>query len=241
MSPLTPDPVANTLPTSSTDVAAPFASSDTETQSSPSVIRDIIPHHGTTYVWAWFDDPDEAENVNRYRPGGYHPTHIGDKFHNDKYVVVNKLGHGTSSTVWLAQNTLIDGEYVALKILTADASKTTNEHNIRAHLQSKSNPQHPGHAYVASSLGWFCFSGPNGYHLCLVGEVVGCNLQKCKQIGLPTWTFPIKVSRAIAAQVILGLTYLHSLGVCHGGIAISRDFDHQQLLTTPVVSRSESQ
>ena len=82
-------------------------------------------------LWAWFEEPEEVENVNRYRPGGYHPTHIRDKFHNDKYVVVNKLGHGTSSTVWLAQNTLIDGEYDALKILTAEASKTTNEHTIR--------------------------------------------------------------------------------------------------------------
>ena len=228
MSPLTPDPIAGTLPTSSTD------------QYSPSTKREIIPHHGTIYTWAEFDNPDELENVNRYRPGGYHPTHIGDKFHNDKYLVVHKLGHGTSSTVWLAQNALIDGEYVALKILTADASKTTNEHHIGAHLQSNGNPQHPGHAYVASSLDWFCFSGPNGRHLCLVGEVVGCDLQKCKDICLPTWTFPIETSRAIAAQVILGLTYLHSLGLCHGGIAISKAFDHQQLLTT-VVPRSESQ
>lgn len=94
---------------------------------------------------------------------------------------------------------------------------------------------------MASSLGWFCFSGPNGRHICLVGEVVRCDFQKCKDIGLSTWTFPIETSRVIAAQAILGLTYLHSLGLCHGGIAISKAFDHQQLLTTPVVPRSESQ
>lgn len=185
---MTPETVAWALHTSSTNVAAPFSSSDEDhetLQSLPSDIREIIPHLGTTCVWAWFEEPEEVENVNRYRPGGYHPTHISDKFHIDKYVVANKLGHGTSSTVWLAQNTLIDGEYVALKILTAEALKTTNEHTIRAYLESKSNPQHSGHAYVALSLGWYYFLGPNGYHLCLVGEVVGCNLQKWKQFSLP--------------------------------------------------------
>lgn len=96
--------------------------------------------------------------------------HIGDKFHKDTYVVLNKLGQRDISTLWLAQNTLIDGEYVALKILTAEASKTTNAYNIRAHIQSKSNPKQPGQACVTSSLGWLCISGPNEYHLCLMGE-----------------------------------------------------------------------
>lgn len=210
-----------------TDDATLLSSIDVESlQSSPSS-REIIPRHGTTYAWPWFENPDEVEGADRYCAGGYHPTHIGDRFYNGRYVILNKLGHGTSSTVWLAQNTLFDGEYVALKILTAEASNTTNEHKIRAHLQSKSNPKHPGHAYITSSLGSFYFSGPNGYHLCLVDEVVGCNLDKCKQSGLPMWTFPIKASRAIIAQVILGLSYLHSLGVCHGGIVIFEVFNHQ--------------
>ena len=41
-------------------------------------------------------------------------------------MLLNKLGYGTSSTVWLAQNTLIEGKYVALKILTAETSKIAN-------------------------------------------------------------------------------------------------------------------
>lgn len=210
-----------------TDGATRLCSIDADSLPSSPSSREIITRHGTTYAWPWFENPDEVERADRYCAGGYHPTHIGDRFYNDRYVIRNKLGHGTSSTVWLAQNTLIDGEYVALKILTAEASTATNEVKIRAHLQSKSNPKHPGHAYIASSLDLFYFSGPNGYHLCLVDEVVGCNLDKCKQSGLPMWTFPIKVSRAIIAQVMLGLSYLHSLGVCHGGIVIFKDFIHQ--------------
>lgn len=72
---------------------------------------------------------------------------------------------------------------------------------------------------------WSTLSGvhsvDNGYHLCLIGEVVGGSLRHCVDEGGPPWYFPIKTSRAIAAQVILGVAYLHSLGICHGGIARS--------------------
>lgn len=44
------------------------------------------------------------EDLDRYRPGGYHPVHLGDVF-NDRYVVVRKLGYGQYSTVWLARDT----------------------------------------------------------------------------------------------------------------------------------------
>ena len=41
------------------------------------------------------------EDIGRYCEGGYHPVRIGDLF-NHKYKVVNKLGYGVYSTVWLA-------------------------------------------------------------------------------------------------------------------------------------------
>ncbi len=43
------------------------------------------------------------EDLDRYRPGGYHPVHLGDVF-NDRYTVVRKLGYGRYSTVWLARD-----------------------------------------------------------------------------------------------------------------------------------------
>ena len=42
------------------------------------------------------------ERIDKYRPGGYHPVTIEDTFSNGRYTVYNKLGHGGSSTVWLA-------------------------------------------------------------------------------------------------------------------------------------------
>ncbi len=43
------------------------------------------------------------EDLDRYRPGGYHPVSLGDMF-NDRYVVLRKLGYGQYSTVWLARD-----------------------------------------------------------------------------------------------------------------------------------------
>lgn len=45
---------------------------------------------------------DDGEAVSRYRPGGLHPAHLDDQLDGRRYKVLQKLGHGASSTVWLA-------------------------------------------------------------------------------------------------------------------------------------------
>ena len=45
----------------------------------------------------------EVESPDRYQPGGYHPVHLGDVYHQ-RYRVIHKLGFGTYSTVWLARD-----------------------------------------------------------------------------------------------------------------------------------------
>lgn len=46
---------------------------------------------------------DEEEGKAEYRSGGYHPVYIGDIF-NDRYKVLNKIGYGRYSTVWLVKD-----------------------------------------------------------------------------------------------------------------------------------------
>ena len=50
----------------------------------------------------YFGGP-ELEGPDVYRPGGYHPVHLGDLYHQ-RYRVIHKLGFGSYSTVWLARD-----------------------------------------------------------------------------------------------------------------------------------------
>lgn len=62
---------------------------------------------------------DGVESLEKYRPGGYHPVMIGDMLHG-RYRIVDKLGFGGHSTIWLAHDTHFE-QYVAIKVGIADA------------------------------------------------------------------------------------------------------------------------
>lgn len=46
----------------------------------------------------------DAEPIQYYRPGGYHPTLLGDTFKDGRYKILHKLGWGGYSTVWVARD-----------------------------------------------------------------------------------------------------------------------------------------
>jgi serine/threonine-protein kinase SRPK3 len=43
------------------------------------------------------------EGTEGYRPGGFHPIYIGDVF-KTRYKVLNKIGYGVYSTIWLVRD-----------------------------------------------------------------------------------------------------------------------------------------
>lgn len=45
-----------------------------------------------------------AEELERYCPGGYHPTLLHDTLKEGRYEILYKLGFGAFSTVWLAHD-----------------------------------------------------------------------------------------------------------------------------------------
>jgi len=59
-------------------------------------------------------DQSEDEGIADYKIGGYHPVHVGETLIG-RYIIVQKLGWGHFSTVWLARDNFYN-TYVALKV-----------------------------------------------------------------------------------------------------------------------------
>lgn len=65
-----------------------------------------------------------VETLERYEPGGFHPVIIGNVLH-DRYYIVDKLGFGGYSTVWLARD-MHQQEYVAVKVGIAKSTSASS-------------------------------------------------------------------------------------------------------------------
>ncbi|PYH33037.1 kinase-like protein [Aspergillus neoniger CBS 115656] len=161
---------------------------------------------------------EDVEKFERYRPGGYHPTTIGEWL-NDRYRIVHKLGFGAYSTIWMARDQKTE-KYVAVKITIADCNPTNSqERNILhrlgiAELKAKA---HPGSAIIPSITDEFTISGPNGVHQCFVTSVGMMNLAEAKDAS-SFRLFQLPVARAFSAQVVLAVAYLHSQGIVHADL-----------------------
>ncbi|KAL9576831.1 MAG: hypothetical protein Q9203_007660 [Teloschistes exilis] len=103
-----------------------------------------------------YESLEHVEILTYYTDGGFHPVHLEDEFCNGRYRVVHKLGNGSYSVVWLAKDQHTN-RYVALKILRAAASSSSNEAPI-LHILEEHQSQQPksqGGQYVAKLLDEF--------------------------------------------------------------------------------------
>lgn len=110
-------------------------------------------------------------------------------------------------------------EYVALKILKANASITPSELDILhaiSRAAKSSSTSTSGARHVLAVLDSFFHTGPNGVHLCLVFPIAGGDLQAHMRV-LPERRFPGKMAKLVAKQVTEGLRFVHACGVIHGG------------------------
>ncbi|GJC85702.1 serine/threonine-protein kinase SRPK [Colletotrichum liriopes] len=159
---------------------------------------------------------EDVERLSDYRLGGYHPIHIDDRLHK-RYRIVHKLGHGTFSTAWLAldENT---SKYVAIKVGTADAD--IQEVNILSQLTTgaaASSHAADEASMIPTVLDRFSLDGPNGTHPCLVTVPARCSLMDAREAS-DSRLFQLDVARALAAQLAMAISLVHSKGYAHGDL-----------------------
>ncbi|KAF7322161.1 RNA polymerase II-associated protein [Mycena kentingensis (nom. inval.)] len=147
-------------------------------------------------------------------PGGFHPTHLDDTFSDGRYTVVNKLGDGTRSTVWLVSDSR-SSSYAALKIV-ASWRESSGGLAVLKHLSETYNGEEEGSRHVARMLDHFMHEGPNGKHLCIVSDVQGTHIVADKLYRF----FDEGDDEVMSAdgQIALGVAYLHERGIAHGDL-----------------------
>ncbi|KAF5615020.1 dis1-suppressing kinase dsk1 [Fusarium tjaetaba] len=168
------------------------------------------------------DITSPCEWIEDYRPGGFHPVHLGDLFNDGQFKVIRKLGEGAYSTVWLAHD-LRNSRYVALKILISETTEeTSHELHVLHHLAKVGSQDRIGH--VTQLLTDFEHKGPNGIHKCLVFEPMGPSVNsmvyelpqfKPRKYGMKI-RYPPQIAKRILLQSLQGLEFLHENGVAHG-------------------------
>lgn len=141
---------------------------------------------------------------------------IGDQFHHGRYRILHKLGHGSYSTMWLARDEQIK-KYVALKVCTADPKP--RDIGILSDLtgSQRSSKKSPGETMIPPIMDKFSIRGPNGDHDCYVSALARTSLAGAKD-GSWIRLFQQDVARALAAQLVLAIEYMHGQGYVHGDL-----------------------
>ena len=170
--------------------------------------------------------------MSEYKISGYHPVHIGEILLN-RYIILQKLGWGGSSTTWMALDTK-HKNYVAIKIQKSAQQNINTAYDeveilteIEKHINDKEwieslnkywedNPDKlkkgmiKDHTQILHLLNSFIYHGQNGKHFCLVFEIMGMSLadilKKFDYKGIP-----INYARIITKQILIGLDYLHRI------------------------------
>jgi serine/threonine-protein kinase SRPK3 len=87
--------------------------------------------------------PDfHTENVEEYCEGGFHPIRVGSIFRG-RYFIRGKIGFGGCGTVWWARD-IVQERHVALKVITAHASKKFSPMQTFYYRDEDRAPDHPG-------------------------------------------------------------------------------------------------
>ncbi|KAF2452957.1 kinase domain protein [Lineolata rhizophorae] len=157
------------------------------------------------------DVPVEEETIPSYNPKHFYLMSPG-QIVRGRYKIVVKLRWGSTSTVWLAEDTSRwfwqAKRYVAVKFAVSNDQETENhEHNITRYLQA--NPSHEGFRFVRAAIDHFEITGPQGAHPCLVYDSMR-EIFRLFQRRVPDGKIPEPLPKLLLQHILLGLDYLHS-------------------------------
>ncbi|TWU70788.1 hypothetical protein ED733_002071 [Metarhizium rileyi] len=153
----------------------------------------------------------EEELVGSDRLAAFHPTKPNDVL-NDQFRTIAKLGFGSGSTVWLAENlkfhsaAMLD-RYVTIKISAIDTDAIGEVECSK--IICDTNPLHEGRSHIRTPLYQFDLDGSKGSHSCLVYKVMreplGQFQYKLRELKVPVPLFKIYIYCLLKA-----LDYLHN-------------------------------
>lgn len=106
-------------------------------------------------------------------------------------------------------------QFASLKILKAKHSINCKELDVLLYL-SHGTFHHPGRQNVMPLLDNFTHHGPNGTHLCLVFPAMLSDLE-VMSYHYGCEPHPPDYVIALSKQILLGLDFLHTLLIVHGG------------------------
>lgn len=114
-------------------------------------------------------EPDgwsDEEDLKDYRKGGYHPVKLGETFKSLRYRVLNKMGWGHFSTVWLAMDSHDrSGERpVVLKVQKSAQQYAEAAKDEVTLLLQVAGLGHPASEHLVQLLDHFQHRGVHGTH-----------------------------------------------------------------------------
>lgn len=166
------------------------------------------------------------EDIEDYRPGGYHPISIGDIFDQGRFRILHKLGSGGSSTVWLARDQQ-EGEHqggiVTLKAMRADVSSSQSPSGIpELTIPQKLRVSLPPSESInfQTTYHHFFVDGPNGSHLFLIFPLTGPSISAMSDSPgrvVGSRRLRADLARKAVKQTATTLHHMHNMGIVHGG------------------------
>ncbi|TCD61176.1 hypothetical protein EIP91_008820 [Steccherinum ochraceum] len=159
-------------------------------------------------------EPMEEERMTTYKMGLYYPVRIGEVL-NQRYQVMQKMGFGANSTVWLCHD-LWNDRCVTIKVNVHYRVKFREIEVLQLLAAHKSS--HEGKSHIKTMPEAFTLHSSIGEHHCTVHKPLLLSILDFRTL-FPDRQLNILLVRLAVSQMLKALDYLHSeVGVIHADI-----------------------